>query len=470
MMAKYFATSFAIEKVVSAPARHQQLLADLDDLDELGRIGIEVDHVAGLAGRHGAGVHGDADVGLGERRRVVGAVAAHGDELALGLLVADQAELLLRRRLGEEIVDAGLRGDRRRGHRVVAGDHHGADAHAAQLGEALADAALDDVLELDDAEHAAVLGDGERRAAGLGDLVRDRLELAPGLGAERRCDHPDRAAGRDRRRGRRGDIGEDRVDRALAHPGIADLDAAHPRLCGERNEGRLHLGEVAAANAVLLLGEHDDRAALWRLVGERGELGGVGQLLLGDAAERPEFGGLPVAERDGAGLVEEQRVDVARRLDGAAGHGEHVEADQAVHAGDADRREQRADGGRDEGDEQRHQHDHRDRAAGISRIARYGRGGEHEDDGQADEEDVERDLVRRLLPLGAFDELDHAVDEGRAGRCGDAHADPVGEHLGAAGDGGAVAAGLADHRRGLAGDRRLVDRGDALDHLAVGRG
>ena len=64
-------------------ARHQQLLADLDDLDELGRVGVEIDHVAGLARRLGAGLHGDADVGLGERRRVVGAVAAHGDQPAL---------------------------------------------------------------------------------------------------------------------------------------------------------------------------------------------------------------------------------------------------------------------------------------------------------------------------------------------------------------------------------------------------
>src|SRR6476661_5273126 len=32
-----------------------------------------------------------------------------------------------------------------------------------------------------------------------------------------------------------------------------------------------------------------------------------------------------------------------------------------------------------------------------------------------------------------------------------------------------VTAGLADHRRRLSGDGRLVDRGDALDHLAVGR-
>ena len=49
----------------------------------------------------------------------------------------------------------------------------------------------------------------------------------------------------------------------------------------------------------------------------------------------------------------------------------------------------------------------------------------------------------------------------------DPNHDPVGEHLGAAGDRRAVAAALADHRRRLAGDRRLVHRGDALDDLAV---
>ena len=49
----------------------------------------------------------------------------------------------------------------------------------------------------------------------------------------------------------------------------------------------------------------------------------------------------------------------------------------------------------------------------------------------------------------------------------DAHDDPVGQHPGAAGDRRAVAARLADDRGRLAGDGRLVDRGDALDDLAV---
>ena len=152
MMAKYFATSLAIENVVERAAGDQQLLADLDDLDELGGVAVEVDHVPGFLGRLGAGVHGDADIGLGERGRVVGAVARHGDEVAAVLLGADPGHLVLGRGLGEEVVDAGLGGDRRSGERVVAGDHHRLDAHGSELVEALAHAGLDDVLEPDDPE------------------------------------------------------------------------------------------------------------------------------------------------------------------------------------------------------------------------------------------------------------------------------------------------------------------------------
>jgi hypothetical protein len=134
------------------------------------------------------------------------------------------------------------------------------------------------------------------------------------------------------------------------------VDAAHARLRGEGHEGRVQLIHVAAADAVLLLGEHDDGAALRRFVGQRGELRRIGEILLVDAADRPERSRLAVAEGDGAGLVEQQRVDVAGGLHGAAGQGQHVEAHQAVHAGDADGRQQRADGGRDQRHEQRHQH------------------------------------------------------------------------------------------------------------------
>jgi hypothetical protein len=41
--------------------------------------------------------------------------------------------------------------------------------------------------------------------------------------------------------------------------------------------------------------------------------------------------------------------------------------------------------------------------------------GEQEDDRQRGQQDVQRDLVRRLLPVGALDQGDHPVDEGLAG-------------------------------------------------------
>ena len=231
----------------------------------------------------------------------------------------------------------------------------------------------------------------------------------------------------------------------------------------------VHRRHLAAADAVLLLGEDDDRAAFRRFVGERRELRRIGELALRYARQRDELRGLTVAEGDRAGLVEKKGIDVSRRLDRPAGHREHVEANETIHAGDADRREQRTDGRRDQGHEQRHEHEHAECAPGIGREAGDGGDGEDEDDRHAGEQNVERDLVRRLLPLRALDESDHPVEERRAGCRGDAHLDPVGDHLRSAGDRRTVAAALADHRRRLAGDRRLVDRGDAVDHLAVAR-
>ena len=132
-------------------------------------------------------------------------------------------------------------------------------------------------------------------------------------------------------------------------------------------------------------------------------------------------------------------------------------------------RQQRADRRRDQRDQQRDQRRHRDVGAGELGERPQRHDDDQEDQRQPGEQDAERDLVRRLAPRGALDERDHAVEEDSARLLGDLDHDPVGEHARAAGDRGAVAAGLADHRRRLAGDRRLVDGGDALDHGAVAR-
>ena len=127
------------------------------------------------------------------------------------------------------------------------------------------------------------------------------------------------------------------------------------------------LAELLLPETEALLREHDDRAALRGLVGERRELGGLGQVELRDAAHGQELGRLAVAERDRPGLVQEEDVDVTRGLDRAAGHGQHVPLHEPVHPRDPDRREERTDRGRDEGHEEGDQNGLGEFGAGVKR-------------------------------------------------------------------------------------------------------
>ena len=91
-------------------------------------------------------------------------------------------------------------------------------------------------------------------------------------------------------------------------------------------------------------------------VGNRGQLRGVGQIRVVTPGAGIEVGRLAIAERDRSRLIEQQNVHVAGSFDRAARHGDHVALDHAVHAGDADGREQAADRRGDQADQQRNQH------------------------------------------------------------------------------------------------------------------
>ena len=267
MMAKYLATSLAIEKVVSAPRVMSSCLPiSTISMSFVGFESRSTMFPASLAAWVPVFM-ATPDVGLGQRRGVVGAVAGHGDEPAAGLLPADEVHLVLGRGLGEEVVDAGLGGDGLGGERVVAGDHHRADAHGPQLVEAVADALLDDVLEVDDAEDLGALGDDQRRAAGRWRRPR-----------------PARRARRARARPARRPSASPSRRRPCARTLAVEVEAAHAGLGGERDEGGV--ADVALAEVEPLLGQHHDRAALRRLVGQAGQLRGRGEPLLRDAGER----------------------------------------------------------------------------------------------------------------------------------------------------------------------------------------
>src|SRR3982074_1407828 len=115
MIAKYFATSLAIENVVSAPRVIRSCLPI--STISMSLVGLESRSTMLPASRAATAPvfiatppsprpRARAAIGLRQRRRVGGAVAAHGDELALALLFGDEGELVLRGGLGEEVVDA----------------------------------------------------------------------------------------------------------------------------------------------------------------------------------------------------------------------------------------------------------------------------------------------------------------------------------------------------------------------------
>ena len=125
---------------------------------------------------------------------------------------------------------------------------------------------------------------------------------------------------------------------------------------------------VAAAQPVLALRQHHDAASFRRFIGQRSQLGGVGQCGHGHAFGRQKLHGLAVSQRDGARLVQEQHVHVAGGFHRPARHGNHVGLNHPIHSGDADGRKQPADRCGNETDQQGHEHRDRDGRAATGRL------------------------------------------------------------------------------------------------------
>ena len=104
------------------------------------------------------------------------------------------------------------------------------------------------------------------------------------------------------------------ADIVYIDPLTVEVDTAQPCLGRKGNELGVVLLNLPAAEIELLFRQDHDAAALRRLVRQRGELGGDRERLCADTRRRAQIARLPVAERDGAGLVQQQRIDVARRF------------------------------------------------------------------------------------------------------------------------------------------------------------
>ncbi len=126
------------------------------------------------------------------------------------------APACFRRRFGEEIINAGLGGDRRGGQAVIAGDHHRFNAHFAQLGETFLMPPL--TISLSAIPSTFSFGDHQRR----GRRATSSTCLSTSAGSGRRW--PPRG-------------GEWRPP-TLADHALIDIDAAHPRLRGKGQRWR----------------------------------------------------------------------------------------------------------------------------------------------------------------------------------------------------------------------------------------
>src|SRR4051812_40447355 len=166
MIAKYFATSLAMEKVVNAPrvmrsclpiSTISMSLVGSESRSTMLPASLAADVPVFIATPTSAWASAGASLvpspviatslppacsPPARRRGLVGPVTGRRGGLAARLPPLDQRQLVLGGGLREEVVDARLLGDRLGGQRVVARDHDGLDAHAAQFLEPHAHAVL----------------------------------------------------------------------------------------------------------------------------------------------------------------------------------------------------------------------------------------------------------------------------------------------------------------------------------------
>ncbi len=163
MMAKYLARSLAMENVVSAPRVISSCLPiSTTSISLVGSLSRSTMLPASLA----AWVPEFMATPTSAWARAGASLVPSpimATSLPAGLLLANVGELGFRRGLGDEVVHARLRGDRRGRQGVVAGDHHGPQAHPPQAREPLGDARLEDVFQHHHPGDPAALADQQRR-------------------------------------------------------------------------------------------------------------------------------------------------------------------------------------------------------------------------------------------------------------------------------------------------------------------
>jgi hypothetical protein len=234
---------------------------------------------------------------LRQRRRVIGAVADHRNELAVGLLFADICEFRLGCALSNEVIDTGFFCDGRGGERIVARYHDAAHTHPAQTLQALGEPGFQNIREYDYTDDIGAIGDDERRGALFANSFNYALEFRWN-GAGLTLDEAYYC-----------------VRSAFADfATIRKIKTAHTRLSGKCNEPcAVRSGNVGRSSTTIEM-EFDYSLSFGRLIRDRGERSEPSELCSGIFSDRQKISRVPVAHRDRAGFVEQHRIDITGGL------------------------------------------------------------------------------------------------------------------------------------------------------------
>ena len=232
-------------------ARHQHLLTNVHDFNQLGRVRVEIDHVARLFCRLGTGVHCHRHVGLRQSRGIVGPVTGHRDQTPFRLILTNQGQFGFRCGFGKKIIHARFGSNRRCGQAVIPGDHHRFDPHFTQLGKAFFDAAFDDILQGNHPQHICAFSHHQRRCPLTGHAFHQAIHFGWEVTVISL------------------NVATDGVNRAFTDHPVLNINAAHPGLCREGHESGMQALNVALAQVKALFGKNHNAATFRSFVGKR---------------------------------------------------------------------------------------------------------------------------------------------------------------------------------------------------------
>ena len=141
----------------------------------VGEAAVHQHHVRRVHGDVRTRADGNAHVRAGERRSVVDAVADHRDASNL-LQAAHDVRLAVRQNARDHLVNACRLPDRLCRARIVARNHHDADAHFAQFRDCFGAVVLHRIRDRHHAQNRAVAAEQQGRFALAGELFRRRKQ------------------------------------------------------------------------------------------------------------------------------------------------------------------------------------------------------------------------------------------------------------------------------------------------------